>query len=186
VLDHHAAKEIGRGPDLDAVPAPRVLISTPVHLRALLASGVVLPPMDLILCSTAPLAQQLAAETEQRFATRLLEIYGSTETGPSAVRRPTRTPELTLWPGVTLPFNAGETWALGAHTVQPTRTTDTLDLTGRRCSLPLRRPRGRSGLRTAIGVRRSTTRGTSIAGSFRRRRLRTPARSPPSRRTRSS
>ncbi|HSY04964.1 MAG TPA: AMP-binding protein [Steroidobacteraceae bacterium] len=115
---------------LGAVPAPRVLISTPVHLRALLASGVVLPPMELILCSTAPLAQQLAAETEQRCATRLLEIYGSTETGQIAVRRPTRTPEWTLWPGVTLSLEGEATWARGGHIEQPTRMCDVLQSTG--------------------------------------------------------
>jgi len=77
---------------LAAVPRPRILISTPIHLRALLESGIALPPADLIVSSTAPLAQQLAAEVEQRFNTRLLEIYGSTETGQIAARRPTHTP----------------------------------------------------------------------------------------------
>ena len=49
--------------------------------------------MDLIVSATAPLSQQLAAQVEQRFDTRLLEIYGSTETGqiartpPDAQRR---------------------------------------------------------------------------------------------------
>ena len=52
--------------------------------------------------ATAPLAQQLAAEVEQRFATRLVEIYGSTETGEIATRRPTQDPHWQLWPGVTL------------------------------------------------------------------------------------
>ena len=75
---------------LAAVPRPRVLVSTPVHLRALLAAGVPLPPTDLVLSATAPLTQQLAFEVERRFATRLLEIYGSTETGQIATRRPTQ------------------------------------------------------------------------------------------------
>ena len=75
---------------LTRVPRPRVLVSTPVHLRALVAAGIQLPHTDLIVSATAPLAQQLAAEIEQRFATRLLEIYGSTETGQIAARRPTQ------------------------------------------------------------------------------------------------
>jgi acyl-coenzyme A synthetase/AMP-(fatty) acid ligase len=82
---------------LERVPRPRALVSTPVHLRALLASGVALPAVDLVICSTAPLAQQLAAETERRFETRLLEIYGSTETGQIAARRPTHAAEWRLW-----------------------------------------------------------------------------------------
>jgi len=115
---------------LAAVPRPRILISTPIHLRALLESGLALPPADLIVSSTAPLAQQLAAEVEQRCNTRLLEIYGSTETGQIALRRPTHSPEWRLWPGVTLSVRDGETWAQGAHIEQPTRLCDVLEVTG--------------------------------------------------------
>ena len=115
---------------LAAVPRPRALISTPVHLRALTSTGTVLPPTDIIVSATAPLAQQLAGEVEQRYATRLLEIYGSTETGQIAVRRPTEGPEWQLWPGVRLEVREGETWADGAHIEQPTRMCDVLELTG--------------------------------------------------------
>jgi acyl-coenzyme A synthetase/AMP-(fatty) acid ligase len=115
---------------LDALPRPRVLITTPVHLRALLASGVALPHTDLIVSSTAPLAQQLALETEQRFEARLLEIYGSTETGQIAVRRPTQGPEWQLLPGVTLAAEGKTTWAQGGHIEQRSRMCDVLELSG--------------------------------------------------------
>ena len=115
---------------LCAVPRPRILVSTPIHLRALLESGTALPPADLIVSSTAPLTPQLAAEVEQRFNTRLLEIYGSTETGQISARRPTHTPEWRLWPGVTLSARDGETWAQGGHIEQPTRMCDVLEVTG--------------------------------------------------------
>jgi acyl-coenzyme A synthetase/AMP-(fatty) acid ligase len=116
---------------LARVPRPRMLVSTPVHLRALLGSGVALPEIDLIVCSTAPLAQQLALDAEARCHTRLLEIYGSTETGQIAVRRPTHSPEWQLWPGVTLTARDGETWAQGGHIEAPTRMCDVLEMTGR-------------------------------------------------------
>jgi acyl-coenzyme A synthetase/AMP-(fatty) acid ligase len=115
---------------LAAAPRPRILVSTPVHLRVLLGSGVELPDIDLVVCSTAPLAQQLALEVEERCHTRLLEIYGSTETGQIAVRRPTMSPEWRLWPGVTLTTRDGETWAQGGHIEEPTRMSDVLELTG--------------------------------------------------------
>jgi acyl-coenzyme A synthetase/AMP-(fatty) acid ligase len=115
---------------LARVPRPRVLVSTPVHLRALVGSGVALPPTDLIVCSTAPLSQQLALEVEERCHTRLLEIYGSTETGEIAARRPTASPEWRLWPGVTLTVHEEETWAQGGHIEEPTRLCDVLELTG--------------------------------------------------------
>jgi acyl-coenzyme A synthetase/AMP-(fatty) acid ligase len=115
---------------LAGVPRPRILISTPVHLRALTAAAIALPPTDLIVCSTAPLAQQLAAEVEQRYGTRLLEIYGSTETGQIAVRRPTESAEWLLWPGVELSSRGEETWAEGGHIEEPTRMCDVLEVTG--------------------------------------------------------
>ena len=115
---------------LTRVPRPRALVSTPVHLRALVAAGIQLPQTDLIVSSTAPLAQQLAAEIEQRFATRLVEIYGSTETGEIAARRPTQDAHWQLWPGVTLSQRGEETWAQGGHIEEPTRMSDVLELAG--------------------------------------------------------
>ena len=120
---------------LEALPRPRALVSTPLHLRALLGSGVVLPPADLVVSSTAPLAQQLAAETERRFGTRLVEIYGSTETGQIAARRTTQGPEWRLWPDVTLSSEGDTTWAAGGHIEQRTRMYDVLEMTGARSFL---------------------------------------------------
>jgi acyl-coenzyme A synthetase/AMP-(fatty) acid ligase len=114
---------------LAAAPRPRVLISTPVHLRALLAAEVTLPAVDLIVSATAPLSQDLAREVEEKFATRLLEIYGSTETGQIATRRTAQTLEWQLWPGVTLTLREGQAWAQGGHVEQPTPMCDVLELT---------------------------------------------------------
>jgi acyl-coenzyme A synthetase/AMP-(fatty) acid ligase len=115
---------------LAAAPRPRVLISTPVHLRALLAADVELPPTDLIVSATAPLARDLARDVEEKFATRLLEIYGSTETGQIATRRTAQTLEWQLWPGVTLTLKEdGQAWAQGGHVEQPTPMCDVLELT---------------------------------------------------------
>jgi acyl-coenzyme A synthetase/AMP-(fatty) acid ligase len=91
---------------------------------------VALPPADLVLCSTAPLAQALAREAEKRFDTRLVEIYGSTETGQIATRQPTQGPEWHLWPGVSLSVEGEATWARGGHIEQPTRMWDVLETTG--------------------------------------------------------
>jgi len=115
---------------LAAVPPPRVLITTPLHLRALMACELELPAIDLIVSATAPLSAQLAAQVEQRCATRLLEIYGTTETGSIASRRPTSGSAWRLWPGVTFEPRGGETWARGGHIAQPTRLPDVLELTG--------------------------------------------------------
>jgi acyl-coenzyme A synthetase/AMP-(fatty) acid ligase len=74
---------------LASVPEPRALVTTPFHLKTLLLSGIELPRVELILSATAPLSPQLAARAEQALDGKLIEIYGSTESGQVATRRPT-------------------------------------------------------------------------------------------------
>lgn len=115
---------------LAAVPRPRVLVTTPIHLRALMAASLAIPDTDLIVSATAPLSVQLAADVEQRCATRLLEVYGSTETGSIAVRHTTTTAEWRLFPDVVLEPRDGEIWAHGGHIEQATRLCDVIEVTG--------------------------------------------------------
>ena len=72
---------------LAALPRPRVLVTTPVHLRALTRSRDALPSADRVLSATAPLATELAAQAELRFGCEVHEIYGCTEAGSLATRR---------------------------------------------------------------------------------------------------
>jgi acyl-coenzyme A synthetase/AMP-(fatty) acid ligase len=115
---------------LAAMPEPRALISTPVHLRALLSAGIALPPVELIVSATAPLPQDLAREVESKYQTRVLEIYGSTETGQIAARRPAASPTFSLWPDVRLTARAGAVYAEGGHVEQITPLCDVLELAG--------------------------------------------------------
>ena len=87
---------------LASVPSPRVLVTTPVHLRALVESGVELPPIAAMVSATAPLALPLALAAEQRFGAPLREVFGSTETCVFASRRPTEHEDWQLYEGVTL------------------------------------------------------------------------------------
>jgi acyl-coenzyme A synthetase/AMP-(fatty) acid ligase len=87
---------------LSRTPAPRVLVTTPVHLRALVESGVALPPLAAMLSATAPLSPALAQAAEARFAAPLREVFGSTETCVFASRRPTASEDWQLFAGVTL------------------------------------------------------------------------------------
>jgi acyl-coenzyme A synthetase/AMP-(fatty) acid ligase len=114
---------------LACVPRPRILISTPVHLRTLVTSEVDLPAVDLILCATAPLSQNLAREVEQRFDTQLHEIYGSTETGQIATRRTADGIEWRLWRDVYLRTDTEHTWAAGGHIEQRTPMCDVIEIT---------------------------------------------------------
>jgi acyl-coenzyme A synthetase/AMP-(fatty) acid ligase len=113
-----------------AVPRPRVLVTTPVHLRTLLAAETDLPPLDLIVSATAPLDQDLAREVEKRFDVTLLEIYGSTETGQIALRRTAESAAWRLWPGVRLKVTRGQVFAHGGHVEQVTAMCDVIEITG--------------------------------------------------------
>ncbi|MEO8389286.1 MAG: AMP-binding protein [Polaromonas sp.] len=106
---------------------PRMLVTTPVHLKALMSSGLDIPKTDQLLSATAPLPPQLALATEERLQAPLLEIYGSTETGQIATRRMTQDEAWTLFPDVTLSVKQGQTWASGGHIDQSTPLADELE-----------------------------------------------------------
>jgi acyl-coenzyme A synthetase/AMP-(fatty) acid ligase len=134
-------------------PRPRVLVTTPVHLQALLAEPEDMPAADLILSATAPLAATLAREAEARFRTKLIEIYGCTEAGQVATRRSARETHWHCLDGVTLTARNGGTWASGAavegaallqDVIEPMgaqkfhligRSADLVDVAGKRTSL---------------------------------------------------
>jgi len=135
------------------VPGPRILVSTPVHLRALLESGVELPELGAVVSATAPLPAELARAIEQRFGTVLLEYFGSTETCVIASRRTAVDDAWHPYPGVMLqPADEGtqvdapwfsssmmlqdvlEIRCDGAFTVRG-RNVDMVEVAGKRASL---------------------------------------------------
>ncbi|MFC5524179.1 AMP-binding protein [Rhodanobacter ginsengisoli] len=87
---------------LAEVPSPRLLVTTPVHLRALVESGIALPRIAAIVSATAPLPLELARVAEQRFGGPVLEVFGSTETCVFASRRPAVDEDWLLYDGVIL------------------------------------------------------------------------------------
>jgi acyl-coenzyme A synthetase/AMP-(fatty) acid ligase len=112
---------------IESVPRPRALVSTPVHMRAVIGSNPAVPAVDLIVSATAPLSSQLAQQLEACFNAPLLEIYGSTETGQIAMRRSTATQEWTLFRGVRLTRQGEVTWACGGHIEQATAMSDVIE-----------------------------------------------------------
>lgn len=84
------------------IPEPRVLVSTPVHLRAMVESAVEFPKTAVIISATAPLDAALAARVEERLGGQLLEMFGSTETCIFAKRRTAKESAWTLYEGVEL------------------------------------------------------------------------------------
>lgn len=115
---------------LARAPRPRILVTTPVHLRALLAEPEGMPQADLILSATAPLPPELAAGAESCFGAPLIEIYGCTEAGQIATRRSTREQNWHCFDGAALHQDALGTWVSGPSVAGPQLLHDTIELTG--------------------------------------------------------
>jgi acyl-coenzyme A synthetase/AMP-(fatty) acid ligase len=115
---------------LARTPAPRMLVTTPFHLKALLDAGLPLPQVELVVCATAPLAPQLAARAETAFAAPLLEIYGCTEAGQVATRRTTAGAEWQTFDGLVLSGDGDRSLVQGGHVPQATPLADVLEVLG--------------------------------------------------------
>ncbi|MDR8104210.1 AMP-binding protein [Burkholderia cenocepacia] len=124
--------------ELDALPQPRVLVTSPIHLRALLSAGHALPRAALVLSATAPLSEKLAREAEAALDAPLVEIYGSTETGQIATRRTSQGAAWERFPDIRLDArdapdgdDSGPTvWVSGGHVEAPVPMGDALELLG--------------------------------------------------------
>jgi acyl-coenzyme A synthetase/AMP-(fatty) acid ligase len=114
---------------LAAAPRPRILVTTPIHIRALLSESTDLPPVDLIVSATAPLSTELAVEAETRFGAPLKEIYGCSEAGQLAARRTSRGAEWQVLDGVILRQDAQGTWASGAPVEGEALLNDVIEMT---------------------------------------------------------
>jgi acyl-coenzyme A synthetase/AMP-(fatty) acid ligase len=113
---------------LAAIPAPRLLISTPIHLRALIASGVSLPPLQLIISATAPMSAELAAQIENALGAPVHEIYGCTEAGSMASRRSCVTDQWQLHPRMRISSAQGNTSIQGAHLSEEVMVADEVEI----------------------------------------------------------
>lgn len=113
---------------LAASPMPRMLVTTPVHLKLLLSEPGALPQADLVLSATAPLAPELALAAEEAFSAPLHEIYGCSEIGQLASRRTIHGDEWRCLEGFALRQDGSFTWAAFADDKAQTRLADIIEL----------------------------------------------------------
>ena len=113
---------------LQALPLPRLLVSTPFHLRKLMQTELPMPAVSAVLSATAPLALDLAQEVEARLQAPMVEIYGSTETGAIATRRPTQGVEWDTYEGMTVVVTGQEVRVHAAHFDAPQPLNDSVEL----------------------------------------------------------
>jgi acyl-coenzyme A synthetase/AMP-(fatty) acid ligase len=105
-----------------------LLVTTPVHLRACVESGLAWPRLGAVLSATAPLTADVAAQAERHFGCKVREIYGSTETGAIASRCTLDDELWRLLPGLTLQALGEEMQVAGGHLAQPVVLSDHLQL----------------------------------------------------------
>ena len=114
------------------LPRPRALVTTPFHLRAWLTEVAAPSSLDLLVSATAPLAIALAEEAERKTGARLLEIYGSTETGQLATRRTTETSDWTTFDGIAIHQTEALSIASGTQVEGHVPINDVLELKSER------------------------------------------------------
>jgi acyl-coenzyme A synthetase/AMP-(fatty) acid ligase len=107
-----------------------ILVTTPLHLRTCLDSGIDWRACgcELILSATAPLSRELAERAEAQFDVPLKEIYGSTETGAIAWRRTAEEEDWHLLPGLDIKPQDECFFISGGHLSTPRRVSDRISL----------------------------------------------------------
>lgn len=111
---------------LTRLPTPRLLVTTPLHLRSL-AAAAPWPLLKLVLSATAPLPLPLARAAEQALGAPVYEIYGCTEAGSLATRRTTREPLWRLYPGLRLEARDESHWLMSSY-LEPVQLSDRLQV----------------------------------------------------------
>ncbi len=113
---------------LSEVPMPRVLVSTPVHLRALMGVNTLLPELERIVSATAPLAVEVATQVAGKFNTSVEEIYGCTEAGSMATRNAKNNESWELLEGIRLELLNGECHVSARHFSHSVVVSDEIDM----------------------------------------------------------
>ena len=139
---------------LAAAPAPRMLVTTPIHLRAICAHPEPMADLAHVVSATAPLDTALAAQAEAYFRAPLSEVYGCTEAGQVATRRTLDGETWQTYANVRIDSNSdGTATVCGGHVETPVilsdfvrvednthfallgRTADMINIAGKRVSL---------------------------------------------------
>ena len=112
---------------LASVPEPRIVVTTPFQLRAMMRARLDLPPIQAVISATAPMPDTLAREAEVQFGAPVREIFGSTETGSIASRRTLDGPAWRLYDNVRLASEGDDTRVIVAAHDQPIALPDLIE-----------------------------------------------------------
>jgi acyl-coenzyme A synthetase/AMP-(fatty) acid ligase len=115
---------------LELLPRPRVLVSSPVHLEALLRADAGSVRIDRILSATAPLSQELARALEEHFGSRVTEIFGCSEAGSLAWRQTATESDWHIMRAFEFAATGDEVKILAAHLPEAVTLNDRIEMIG--------------------------------------------------------
>lgn len=87
---------------LREMPSPRILVTTPIHLKACMTLTEGWPEIQFVLSATANLPEEVARQAETIMNTDVKEVYGCSEVGAIATRQMTKNPDWQLLPDYSL------------------------------------------------------------------------------------
>lgn len=113
---------------LQSVPEPRMLVTTPIHLKACMQEQRDWPTIDFILSSTAALSAHVAAQAGKALRAPIHEIYGCSEIGAIATRETNETDRWQLLGDFRLVVEHDHACLSSSILAQPLLLSDRLEL----------------------------------------------------------
>jgi acyl-coenzyme A synthetase/AMP-(fatty) acid ligase len=95
---------------LGEINGSRILVTTPLHLRACCESQLNWPALESVVSATAPLTGEVASSAEEQLQVQVQEIYGCSEVGAIATRRSTQESTWNLLDGYRLSRQLNRYW----------------------------------------------------------------------------
>ena len=114
---------------LEQIPEERTLVSTPVHLRAIVNSGLKFPRVNRVYSATSPMTRDLARAVEKAFSAEVFDMYGCSEAGLLAYRRITEQPEWQFFHAFRITRSGEKVCVSADHLPETVHLADSLEFT---------------------------------------------------------
>ena len=95
--------------ELSSTSCPKILIATPLHLKACIGVENNWKNIELVISATSPLSKGVSKKAEEIFNAKVYEIYGCSEAGAIATRRASTDDSWSLLNDYTLSVKNGQT-----------------------------------------------------------------------------
>jgi acyl-coenzyme A synthetase/AMP-(fatty) acid ligase len=113
---------------LQELSQPRAIVSSPVHLNALVNANLPGVKLDRIFTATAPMPVDLARRLEESFCAQVIDVFGCSESGIIAAREVTHSTEWQLAKTITLEGRGDSTLIVSDRLEEPVQLNDRVKL----------------------------------------------------------